>query len=305
MSMLAAMLSQIHLLLTYRCNFKCDHCFLFCGPQARGSFTRDQVVEVLDQAEALGTIEWIYFEGGEPFLVYPLMIEGIRMARAHGFEAGIVSNGSWAASEVDAEIWLAPLVELGVADLSMSDDGFHGGTQDSPVKTAVRVAERLGLPVNTIAIEPPSVEGGGEAERHKGETIIGGDVVFRGRAAERLTEGLPRSPAASFDVCPYEDLETPERVHIDCFGNVQFCQGLSVGNIWQTPLKRLMADYRAGSHPICGPLVNGGPARLAHDHGVTPDEGAVTACHLCYMTRRALIDRYPEHLAPRLVYGHG
>ena len=89
------MLNQIHLLLTYRCDFECDHCFLYCSPRAKGTFTREQIAEVLEQAEALGTIEWIYFEGGEPFLVYPLMIEGIRMASAKGFKTGIVSQRCW------------------------------------------------------------------------------------------------------------------------------------------------------------------------------------------------------------------
>ncbi len=298
------MLSQLHLLLTYRCNFECDHCFLYCGPRASGSFTRKQVVEVLDQAEELGTIEWIYFEGGEPFLVYPLMFEGIRMARARGFEAGIVSNGSWAVSETDAEIWLAPLAELGVGDLSMSDDGYHGDAQgEPPVRTAIRVAQRLGLPVNTIAVEAPTVEGG-DGQR-KGETIIGGGVVFRGRAADRLSDGLPRSPAGSFGECPYEDLETPARVHVDCFGNVLFCQGLGIGSLWDTPLATMMADYRAEAHPVCGPLIEGGPARLAEVFGVSLDDGAVTACHLCFLARRALLDRLPAYLTPRQVYGPG
>ncbi len=31
-------------------------------------------------------------------------------------------------------------------------------------------------------------------------------------------------------------------------------------------------------------------------------EGYVDGCHLCYLLRRDLIDRFPEHLAPRQVY---
>lgn len=298
------MLSQIHLLLTYRCDFECDHCFLYCSPRAKGTFTRKQIAGILEQAEGLGTIEWIYFEGGEPFLVYPLMIEGIRMAGAKGFKTGIVTNGNWAASDEDAKIWLEPLRELGVADLSMSDDGFHGSERaDAPVKTAIRVARGLDLPVNTIAVEGPTVVGDARDGRRKGAAIIGGDVVFRGRAADRLTGGLPSSPSRGFTECPYEDLEAPARVHVDCFGNVQVCQGLSVGNLWKTPLSRLFAGYRARSHPICGPLVEGGPARLSEAYGVGPGDGALTPCHLCFLVRRALIDRFPDCLAPRQVYG--
>jgi len=29
----------------------------------------------------------------------------------------------------------------------------------------------------------------------------------------------------------------------------------------------------------------------------------VDACHLCYRTRQALLERFPEYLAPRQVYG--
>jgi hypothetical protein len=298
------MLSQIHLLLTYRCNLACDHCFLYCGPRAQGTFTREQIAEILDQAEELGTIEWIYFEGGEPFLVYPLMIEGIRMAGARGFKTGIVTNGNWAVSDEDARIRLEPLRELGIADLSMSNDGFHGsGRADARVKTAIRAARGLDLPVNTITVEGPTVAGDGGEDRGKGAAIIGGDVVFRGRAADRLTGGLPSSPSRAFTECPYEDLETPERVHVDCFGNVQFCQGLSIGSLWETPLSRLFAAYRAQSHPICGPLVEGGPARLAETYGFASEDSAVTACHLCFVIRRALIDRFPDCLTPRQVYG--
>jgi len=298
------MLSQIHLLLTYRCDFQCDHCFLYCGPRATGTFTRRQIAEVLDQAEELGTIDWIYFEGGEPSLVYGLMIEGIRMASAKGFKTGIVSNGNWAVSDEDARIWLEPLCELGVADLSMSEDGFHGSERtDASVKTAIRAARALDLPVNTITVEGPTVVSDAGDDRDRGAAIIGGGVVFRGRAADRLTGGLPSSPPSAFTECPYEDLETPERVHVDCFGNVQFCQGLSIGSLWKTSLSQLFATYRAQSHPICGPLVAGGPARLAEAYGFAPEDGAVTACHLCFLARRALIDRFPDYLTPRQVYG--
>jgi hypothetical protein len=39
------------------------------------------MTEVLDQALDLGTVIEVTFESGEPFLFYPLMIEGIRRRR--------------------------------------------------------------------------------------------------------------------------------------------------------------------------------------------------------------------------------
>jgi molybdenum cofactor biosynthesis enzyme MoaA len=60
------MLNGIHFLLTYRCNFECDHCFLYCSPQSRATFAIAQVNRVLDEARKISTVEWRYFGGG-PF----------------------------------------------------------------------------------------------------------------------------------------------------------------------------------------------------------------------------------------------
>lgn len=81
------MLTGIHFLLTYMCNLECDHCFVYSGPDAKGTFTLDQIRKVLNEATKIGTIKWIYFEGGEPFLFYPIMIEGIKIAPRYGVQS--------------------------------------------------------------------------------------------------------------------------------------------------------------------------------------------------------------------------
>ncbi|MBP1704235.1 MAG: Radical domain protein, partial [Chloroflexi bacterium] len=57
-------LSGLHILLTYCCNFECDHCFVWGSPQQIGTLTLQQIRQVLYQARETGTVEWIYFEGG-------------------------------------------------------------------------------------------------------------------------------------------------------------------------------------------------------------------------------------------------
>ncbi|MCK4266476.1 MAG: hypothetical protein KAX31_04285, partial [Thermoplasmata archaeon] len=103
--------------------------------------------------------------------------------------------------------------------------------------------------------------------------------------------------------CPYEDLKEPRRVHIDPYGYVHVCQGLIMGNMWDTPLSKLVQNYDAHSHPICGPLVRGGPALLAREYNVEHDDKYADACHFCYSVRLSLLDRFPGYLAPRQVYG--
>jgi MoaA/NifB/PqqE/SkfB family radical SAM enzyme len=277
---------------------------VYSSPQAKGNFTLSQLKNVFEELVKIGTIEWVYFEGGEPFLFYPLMVEGIRIARDRGFKAGVVTNSYWATSEEDAELWLRPLSELEVSDFSISDDSFHfEDEEDKPAKHALAAAKRLGIPADVICIDGATVDISGDKEQSRGEPIVGGGAKFRGRAVEKLIEGLPTRRWQDFTECPYEDLRDPGRVHIDPYGNVHLCQGLIMGNIWETPLSELVQNFDCNSHPICKPLVEGGPALLFEEYGAGQYDRYVDACHLCYSLRSTLLDRFPEYLAPRQVYG--
>lgn len=67
-------LTGLHLLLTYQCNLECDHCFVWGSPWQSGTMTLQNVRKILQQAKDLRTVEWIYFEGGEPFLYYAMLV---------------------------------------------------------------------------------------------------------------------------------------------------------------------------------------------------------------------------------------
>lgn len=298
------MLTGIHFILTYTCNFECDHCFLYCSPRSPGTFTIGQVTKVLDDARKIGTVDWIYFEGGEPFLFFPLLHESIKRAKVRGFQVGVVTNCYGANSEEDAELWLRPLAAAGLSYLNVSNDTFHYGEEsENPATIALSVARKLGIETSPICIEPPKVLPQSLSEEGKGDPVVGGDAKFRGRAVEKLSHDLPLRPWKELRACPYENLESPSRVHVDPYGNVHICQGISMGNMWKTPLAELFKKYRAESHPICGPLIRGGPAELVQELDVQPETGYIDECHLCYVARRASIDKFPEYLTPRQVYG--
>ena len=297
------MLTGIHILLTLKCTNECDHCFLHCGPSREATFTIGQLRTLVRQIEELGTITTVYFEGGEPFLFYPLLLEGLRMARAAGFDAGIVTNGYWATSVEDGLHWLRPIRHLRIVDFSVSDDEFHRlDKNDRRAEFARQAAQELGIPTGTICIEPPSVSRQAD-QGQRGKPVVGGGVLFKGRAAEELTAGLPVRPREELTTCPHEDLLNPERVHVDAYGNVHLCQGLSMGNIWEKPLPDLVRSYDAQKHPIAGPLIRGGPIRLVTEYGLEMSGGYVDECHLCYMARKSLLLRFPQYLAPKEAYG--
>lgn len=289
------MLSGVHLLLTYRCTKECDHCFVFGSPWADGTFRSEQIVRLLGQVERLGSVETVFFEGGEPFLFYGLMLEGVRLVHEMGLRPGIVTNAYWATSPADAELWLRPLREAGLASLSVSDGSlYHDAGEAGLAPNAAAACQALGMGCSVMTTDRPTVADGQSVE---------GGVMFRGRASEKLIEGMPRRPWQEFTECPFEDLADPGRVHVDACGYVHLCQGVCTGNVWQTALPELVAGYEPASHPVCGPLLEGGPAELAARYGVQHEGEYVDACHLCYAVRRQLMGRFPECLAPPQIYG--
>ncbi len=298
------MLNGIHFLLTYTCNFGCDHCFLHCSPSAKGVFTLKQLEDIMENAVSMKSVDTIFFEGGEPFLYYPLMVEAMKSARNFGFEVGVVTNSYWATSVDDAVFWLKPLKDLGISYIGLSDDTFHyGNAEDTPPKNAHQACKQLDLDADFYCIDAPTVKTVGQTKGKKGEPIVGGNTVFKGRAVETLTEGLPQKNWQILRSCTREELINPRRVHIDPFGNVHVCQGLIIGNVFQTPLAKIMKSFDAAKHPVVGPLIEGGPACLAEKYKVPHKDQYVDECHFCYTLRKSLLDEFPEQLAPRQVYG--
>ena len=294
-------LTGLHLLLTYECNYECDHCFVWGSPWQTGTMTLEDIRQILSQAVELGTINSIYFEGGEPFLYYPIMLCGIQEAVDHGFKAGIVTNSYWATEVDDALVWLRNLEGL-IQDLSVSSDLYHGSEElFRKTQNACQAAERLEIPIGVISVAQPEVP---DAVSAIGQLPPGeSSVMYRGRAAEKLVALAEKRPWQEYTDCPYEDLREPGRVHLDPLGYVHICQGISLGNVFQTPLKEICESYDPDSHPITSPLLEGGPAELVRRYDLPHNEGYADSCHLCYEARKKLRDRFPDVLTPDQMYG--
>jgi MoaA/NifB/PqqE/SkfB family radical SAM enzyme len=294
-------LTGIHLLLTYQCTFECDHCFVWGSPWQSGVMTIPQIRTILIQAVELGTVKTVYFEGGEPFLYYSLLLHGVQEAHQMGFNTGIVTNAFWANSPEDAYINLKPFTGL-IQDLSVSSDLFHYSEPVSQqAKNSQAAAEKLGIPVGTISVAGPELM---DVKDQRGMLPEGGcGVMFRGRAVDKLTSQVLMKPAHDFRECPFEDLREPGRVHLDAFGHVHICQGISIGNIHEKSLKEIASTYFPENHPITGPLLKGGPYELARHYGLDLEEDVADACHLCYKSRLALRMMFPDILSPEGMYG--
>jgi MoaA/NifB/PqqE/SkfB family radical SAM enzyme len=294
-------LTGLHLLLTYQCTFECEHCFVWGSPWQSGTMTLKDVRHILNQAKDLGTVEWIYFEGGEAFIYYPTLLKGVQEAAVMGFRVGLVTNCYWATSLEDALVWLEPLASL-VDDFSISSDLFHYSEENSrQVQNARAAAAKLDLPIGEISVAQPEAV---DASTGSGQLPNGqSGVMYRGRAVEKLVPRAALQHWENFTECPYEDLRDPGRIHIDPLGEMHICQGISLGNIYSTPLSEICDRYHPDTHPITGPLLAGGPVALVERYQVAHHESYADACHLCDQTRHALRKRFPEILTPDQVYG--
>jgi hypothetical protein len=297
---MAMALSGIHFLVTYRCTYTCDHCFVWSSPEAEETMTLAQLRDAIDQAAASGQVTMVYFEGGEPTLAYPVVLEAAARARDKGLEWGLVSNCYWATSVEDARVWLRPFKELGISDLSLSSYAyFVEDADETRLRNAAVAAAELELPMLVLEVGAPAcldVPG----------LCLGdvGEVMHKGRAAVELAPARAKRPPDSLTTCPFEDFSEPGRAHLGADGELQLCQGISAGNVWRDGLAAIIERYDPALLPVVREILAGGPWALAQAYGHTPERDAYAdECHLCYEVRLALRERFPEVLAPAQCYG--
>lgn len=285
-------LSSLHILLTYQCTLECDHCFTWGSPWQSGTLTHSQIQTILTQAKETGSITSIYFEGGEPFLFYAILLRGVQAAAEMGFKVGIVSNAYWANSAENARTGLQPFAGL-LTDLTFSGDLYHSSDpMAAQVRNALQAAAEMGISAGTICIPQPEASVTQE-----------GTLMYRGRAARKLAGRAGRRFSwDQLERCPYENLRDPGRVHVDPFGNLHLCQGISIGNLFHRPLQEICARYDPEADPVVRPLLEGGPTELMRVYSLPHRDDYADACQACFEARLALRSRFPDILTPDQMY---
>ncbi len=278
-------LSGIHFLITYGCSAECDHCFLWGSPSRSAAMTIAQIDDFIQQVSALGTVTEVCAEGGESFTKYDVLLHFLRCATAAGLKASALTNASWVQSREQAQARIDELVAGGLTSLGISTDQWH---------------QRF-IPVSRVELLLEVCAAAGLASSRM-ETALE-SVMFRGRAAHLLAgDRATRNPEELIS-CPHEKLDAPSRCHLDCYGSLHLCQGLTLGRF---PIAQAVAAYDPTNHPIVRQLLAGGPyalARFAASFGYKLAPRYADACHLCYCAREFLRPRFPDFLGPDEMYG--
>ncbi len=316
-------------ILTYLCQAGCAHCVYACGPRrTTESMTREMLAEVLDVIAALPGPPQIHLTGGEPFLVYPLLLEGVREATRRGIGVYLETNAGWCVNEADAVAKFSALRAAGLWGVLVSCSPFQA-EHVPPQRTlmAVRAAQAVFGPRRVLVYQGQYLETmlsfgadqvtplthyferyGVEGARRLLWHAYG--VMGGGRAGYALARIAPRLPAEAFggETCAVELLNAPHS-HMDLHGDFipAFCGGISLGSWRDWPA--LVARVERGDlpEPLLR-LVHEGPYGLAswaaRVYGYLWRRHYADKCHLCVDVRRHLALRglYPEVLRPAGFY---
>jgi hypothetical protein len=316
--------SRAGLLLTYRCNARCESCYLCCSPERPEEMTAESALAVWEQLLAASPHGCrVHLTGGEPFLNWPLLIEICRGARRAGLAPleKVETNAFWADSPATVRDRLRQLDEAGMGKLSISADPYH--QQFVPLErarlaaaTAVEVLGHSRVQVRWEDWLRDGQDTAGLADDHR-KALLGryaseGRDRLGGRAAETLAPLLELKPVEAFADIPCREAVLRSRhVHVDPEGRIfpGTCAGIvlgrfgppAVGEIWRD------LDRDHASRPIVGRLAEGGPAALleeARRAGMVPPDGYAAKCHLCWDIRRFFAGRgmHLDEIAPRWMY---
>jgi len=306
---------RIALQITQKCNIVCDHCWFRSGPERTAQMDLAEALCYIEQARELGTVEWISFTGGEPFLLPDMMEALIAYAHERGFHTECVTNCFWASTVEDAEKKLKQLVNAGLDVINISTDDFH--QRHIPfdrVRSCYLIAKQLGLRIvimcalsrsSKLRIEEISRLLGGEhiaiASGYGSPEGASSLAVETGFIPVGRGETIPEhewltgwgSLVGSCRTVLRDIAITPSGEVMPCCSAAGLTKVAKIGNALEHTLRKLLKE--AHTNKLFRVLSSEGPMGLWKYIEPYPLESFVNKCHFCY---ELLSDS-------RLTYFHG
>ena len=323
--------TDLGIIMSYQCQCTCKHCLYNCGPRWKDWMSPDTLRDALRATQVWDHRFQVHLTGGEPFMNFPLLLEGVRIAAELGIPCYVETNAGWCLREKDVAEKFVALREAGLNAILISCSPFHAETIP-PVRTflairkALEIFGRQGVIVymthcleqvrlfdveKTTPIEHYVQRFGlARAGRMLWDSY---SIISGGRSGYALGRFTRKRPAAAFkrQNC-FLEIVHAHHSHFDLYGNYisWFCGGLTVGD-WHD-LPQIRDDFRAARFPpLVDILIRSGPfalfemARTEYGYRELP-EGYAGKCHLCVDVRRCLYQsgEFAE-LRPGGFYIHG
>ena len=275
---------DLGIILSYRCHSGCKHCLYNCGPSwEKEAMSPERLRRALEAILVWPQTPQVHLTGGEPFLHFPLLLQGARIAAELGIPAYVETSGGWCTDENEAVEQFSALRQAGLQAVLVSCSPFHA-ERIPPARTMRTVRAALAVfGARQVTVYLPNfleivqqfsanVERPTPLSCYEQELGVAGarrvlwegyGIISGGRAGYRLGHLAARHPARVFARanCAGEILHA-HHSHFDLYGNFisAFCGGLAVGD-WRD-LPNVLNDFQGGHYPsLVEVLVKGGPYR--------------------------------------------
>jgi hypothetical protein len=276
--------------------------------------------EALDAVTLWTQPPQVHFTGGEPFLHFDLLLEGVRWAVDRGIVNYVETSASWCIDDEDVIQRFAELKQAGMQAVLISCSPFHA-EKIPPARTlrAVKASLEIFGSRGTIVYQPEylqiiqlfDMDRPTPLSRYEQEFGVeeagrilwqGYGIISGGRSGYKLGHLVPKYPAESFaGMNCARDILFAHHSHFDLYGNYisGFCGGLTIGS-WRE-LPHVLKNFRTGCYPpLIENLIEHGPYGLAQmaqeGHGYLPDHAGYTGkCHLCVDVRSHLVQVVDFH----------
>jgi MoaA/NifB/PqqE/SkfB family radical SAM enzyme len=241
----------ICLIVTDKCNAKCDICYFKCAPERRNVIDEQFMLDVIGQAAEISGVEYIGFSGGEPFLFQDILKAGISCARGKNLKTSIATNGFW--GKWPEERIANLLRELRPDRISISTDYYHSRfISYEALAKAIKIPRSMGIQVDMCIGETKE---GMPADKHfqnMGDYKYSIDCTlypfFRlGRAKDIAEDAFYRHVDPAGARCKRDGLVS---VRFDgevfpCCNPFVFETPLSIGNLKRRNLAEILEDEYA------------------------------------------------------------
>ena len=250
------------IVLTDRCNAACEMCCFSCSPENNHVMDEALMFQAIDQAAEVEGISYIGFSGGEPFLYYDLLKNGLAHARLRGFATSVATNGFW--GSWPDEILQQRLSALQIDKIFLSTDYYHQQyVPGSSVERAIFAARTIGISINVGIGETRSHTSGAHFQQMGDSKYLLAFYTYpyirAGRAA-----GFPEAEFFQPSEIPVERCASNGLISVMYDGKVfpcckqqVFSTALTLGNLYNSSLKDILSSsdnaalMRCLSNPRC------------------------------------------------------
>jgi MoaA/NifB/PqqE/SkfB family radical SAM enzyme len=171
---------------TFFCNCQCEHCCSSCGPWRTEKIDPAMVVDVLRQAQPLGT-RISGFTGGEALTFSEELLLIMHQVKNLELKFTLATNCSFGRDMRAARSLLSEMKDLGLISLFLSYDVYHAAyVPPDYVATVLELGCQLGIPTRLYSHQrecDPPLEALLADEVRNGIQIVKGKIIPTGRAA--------------------------------------------------------------------------------------------------------------------------